>query len=41
VTAWDEKRNLTCFEPLKYEQPWTLQTYQRIGGYEAWKKILA
>jgi NADH-quinone oxidoreductase subunit F len=41
VTAWDEKLNLTCFEPLKYEQPWTLQTYQRIGGYEAWKKILA
>jgi NADH-quinone oxidoreductase subunit F len=41
VTAWDEKRNLTCFEPLKYEQPWTLPTYQRIGGYEAWKKILA
>ncbi|MGA2365182.1 MAG: NADH-quinone oxidoreductase subunit NuoF [Steroidobacteraceae bacterium] len=32
---------MTCFEPLKYEQPWTLQTYQRIGGYEAWKKILA
>ena len=41
MTAWDEKLNLTCFEPLKYEQPWTLQTYQRIGGYEAWKKILA
>jgi NADH-quinone oxidoreductase subunit F len=40
VTAWDEKLNLTCFEPLKYEQPWTLQTYQRIGGYEAWERIL-
>jgi NADH-quinone oxidoreductase subunit F len=41
LTAWNEKLNLTCFEPLKYEQPWTLQTYQRIGGYEAWRKILA
>jgi NADH-quinone oxidoreductase subunit F len=41
VTAWDEKLNLTCFEPLKYEQPWTLQTYERIGGYQAWRKILA
>ena len=34
--AWDDKLNLTCFEPLKYERPWTLETYSRIGGYEAW-----
>ena len=39
--AWDDKLNLTCFEPLKYERSWTLETYGRIGGYEAWKKILA
>jgi len=41
MSNWDDKRNLTCFEPLKYERPWELATYQRIGGYEAWKKILA
>jgi NADH-quinone oxidoreductase subunit F len=41
MSNWDDKRNLTCFEPLKYEHPWELATYQRIGGYEAWKKILA
>jgi NADH-quinone oxidoreductase subunit F len=41
MSAWDDKRNLTCFEPLQYERPWTLATYSRIGGYEAWKKILA
>jgi NADH-quinone oxidoreductase subunit F len=41
MSAWDDKRNLTCFEPLQYERPWTLETYGRIGGYEAWKKILA
>ncbi len=41
MSSWDDKRNLTCFEPLKYERPWELATYQRIGGYEAWKKILA
>jgi NADH-quinone oxidoreductase subunit F len=41
MSNWDDKRNLTCFEPLKYERSWELATYQRIGGYEAWKKILA
>jgi NADH-quinone oxidoreductase subunit F len=38
---WDDKMNLTCFEPLRYERPWTLETYQRIGGYESWRNILA
>jgi NADH-quinone oxidoreductase subunit F len=33
--------NLVCFEPLKYERPWELETYLKIGGYEAWKNILA
>jgi NADH-quinone oxidoreductase subunit F len=41
MSNWDDKSNLTCFEPLKYERSWELATYQRIGGYEAWKKILA
>ena len=39
--AWDDKLNLVCFEPLKAERSWTLETYMRFGGYEAWKKILA
>jgi len=38
---WDDKMNLTCFEPLRYERPWTLETYQRIGGYESWRNILS
>jgi NADH-quinone oxidoreductase subunit F len=33
--------NLVCFEPLRYERSWELETYLKIGGYEAWKKILA
>jgi NADH-quinone oxidoreductase subunit F len=41
MSQWAEKLNLTCFEPLQYERPWTLATYERIGGYEVWKKILA
>jgi NADH-quinone oxidoreductase subunit F len=32
--------NQVCFTTLQFEQPWTLENYQRIGGYEAWKKIL-
>ena len=39
--AWDDKLSLVCFEPLKAERSWTLETYMRFGGYEAWKKILA
>jgi len=35
------EQNLVCFEPLKYDEPWKLVTYQKIGGYEAWRKILA
>jgi NADH-quinone oxidoreductase subunit F len=41
MTDWEQQRNLTCLETLKYEQPWTLENYERIGGYEVWKKILA
>ncbi|MBK6597626.1 MAG: NADH-quinone oxidoreductase subunit NuoF [Proteobacteria bacterium] len=32
--------NLTLFEPLDLPKPWTLDTYQKIGGYDAWRKIL-
>jgi len=40
VTDWSDVQNLVCFEPLKYERPWELATYLKIGGYDAWKKIL-
>ncbi|MDH5300440.1 MAG: NADH-quinone oxidoreductase subunit NuoF [Gammaproteobacteria bacterium] len=32
--------NEVCFSTLHLDKPWTLQTYQSTGGYEAWKKIL-
>jgi NADH-quinone oxidoreductase subunit F len=35
------EQNLVCFEPLHLPESWKLATYQKIGGYEAWKKILA
>ena len=34
------EQNLVCFEPLQYPESWKLETYEKIGGYEAWKKIL-
>ena len=33
--------NQVCFTTLKFDEPWTLENYLSIGGYEAWKKILA
>ncbi len=33
--------NQVCFTTLKFDQPWTLENYLGIGGYDAWKKILA
>jgi NADH-quinone oxidoreductase subunit F len=40
VGVWDDKLNLTCFETLRFERPWTLENYRRIGGYEVWERIL-
>jgi NADH-quinone oxidoreductase subunit F len=32
--------NLTCYETLQYDAPWSLETYRKIGGYEAWERIV-
>jgi NADH-quinone oxidoreductase subunit F len=32
--------NLVCFETLGMDQPWSLETYRKIGGYEVWERIL-
>ena len=40
MSDWKDRQNLVCFEPLGLDKPWTLETYTRIGGYEAWRKIL-
>jgi len=29
-----------CFETLQFDEPWTLENYLKVGGYQAWKKIL-
>lgn len=32
--------NEICFRTLHLDKPWTLETYQRAGGYVQWQKIL-
>jgi NADH-quinone oxidoreductase subunit F len=29
-----------CFFTLGHDQPWSLETYRKLGGYEAWERIL-
>ncbi len=33
--------NDVCYKTVQFEQSWTLENYLKVGGYEAWKKILA
>ena len=33
--------NTVCFATLGLEEPWSIGSYERVGGYEAWRKILA
>lgn len=33
--------NEVCYRTLGLSQPWSIETYQSVGGYEAWKKILS
>ncbi len=32
--------NEVCFQTLQFDQPWTLENYLKVGGYQSWKKIL-
>lgn len=33
--------NEVCFQTLQFSQPWSLESYRKVGGYAAWEKILA
>jgi NADH-quinone oxidoreductase subunit F len=35
------RQNLVCFSTFGEEQPWTLESYEKHGGYQAWRRILA
>jgi NADH-quinone oxidoreductase subunit F len=32
--------NATCYSTLGCDQPWTLERYLELGGYQAWRRIL-
>ncbi|MGH8583962.1 MAG: NADH-quinone oxidoreductase subunit NuoF [Gammaproteobacteria bacterium] len=32
--------NQVCYRTLGLEQPWSMETYLKVGGYEAWRTIL-
>lgn len=33
--------NEVCFSTLGLEQPWSLAAYEQVGGYKAWRQIVA
>src|ERR1700746_3655655 len=39
-SKYAERMNLTAFEPLKLERPWTRATCRSVGGYEVWERLL-
>jgi NADH-quinone oxidoreductase subunit F len=36
----DIELNLTCYETRAYDEPWSYDTYRKIGGYSAWERIV-
>lgn len=34
-------REQVCFATMQFDEPWSLESYLKIGGYSAWRKILA
>ena len=40
TNEWAAKQNLLLFEVLKYDQPWTMESYRKVGGYSTWEKML-
>lgn len=32
--------NQVCYRTFHLEKPWTLESYQSVGGYQSWQKIL-
>ena len=33
--------NSVCYATLGLDEPWSMESYERVGGYEAWRKILS
>jgi len=37
----DKQKNLVCLTTLGLDEPWTLESYLKVGGYASWRRILA
>lgn len=35
-----EELNQVCYATLQYPEPWSIDSYQQVCGYEAWKRII-
>jgi len=35
-----DKLNKVCYATLEFDEPWAYDSYRRIGGYEAWQRVL-
>jgi NADH-quinone oxidoreductase subunit F len=35
------QHDLVCFNTFGEDEPWTLETYEKLDGYQSWRKILA
>jgi NADH-quinone oxidoreductase subunit F len=33
-------RDIVCYATLQFDEPWSLENYYKVGGYQAWKKVL-
>jgi NADH-quinone oxidoreductase subunit F len=37
----NDKQNQVCLRTLGQDEPWTLESYLKVGGYESWNRVLA
>lgn len=36
----EHKTNQVCYTTLQFDEPWTYENYLKIGGYQAWQKVI-
>ena len=39
MSAWLEKKNQVAFSTFDLDEPWSIESYRKVGGYEALKKV--
>ena len=35
------KQNQVCYRTFHLDQPWSLESYEKVGGYKIWKSVVA